>query len=122
MGDASPRVLQRLKDFFKVIADNRADVRLVSGDLECKLDHGQVTQAFERVSGTESRERVDETHGIFRGVTLDSGRFDFRTDNGETITGRVGDDVSDADLNAMPGLTNQRCAAKLRAMTITTRS
>jgi len=122
MGDASPRVLQRLKDFFKIVADNRADVRVVSGDLECKLDRSQVAQAYERVSGTESSEDVVQMKGVFRGVTLDSGRFDFRTDADETIAGRIADDVSDDDLDAMPGLTNQQCVAKLRVTTITIRS
>jgi hypothetical protein len=122
MAEASPRVLQRLKDFFKIVADNQADVRVVSGDLECRLNQRQVAQAFERVSGTETREHDVEKQGTFRGVTLDSRRFDFHADDGEPITGRVGDDVSDDELERMPTLTNQRCTAQLKETTIVTRS
>ncbi|MCC6240551.1 MAG: hypothetical protein IT448_09665 [Phycisphaerales bacterium] len=122
MTEASPRVLHRLKDFFKVVADNQADVRVVSGDLECRLNHGQVAQAFERVSGTKTREQDAEKQGIFRGVTLDSRRFDFHADDGEPITGRVGDDVSDGALEEMPALTNQHCTARLKETIIETRS
>jgi hypothetical protein len=122
MEEASPRVLQHLRDFFRVVADNQADVRIVSGDLECSLNHGLVSQAFERVNSTETREREIEFQGIFRGATLDSGRFDFRTDAGEAIAGRIGDNVSDADLEAMNGFTNHHCGVALRETTITTRS
>jgi hypothetical protein len=122
MGEASPRVLQHLKDFFRVVADNQADVRVVSGDLECSLNRALVTQAFERVNSTETHESEVEIQGIFRGATLDSGRFDFRTDAGETIAGRIGDNVSDVDLETMNRYTNQHCTASLRETTITTRS
>ena len=38
--DVSPRVLQRLKDFFKEVSENRARMRVLSGDLECDLSEG----------------------------------------------------------------------------------
>ena len=122
LSDVAPRVLPRLKDFLRVIADNRADVRVVSGDIECELNHAQVAQAYERVSGTETRDEEVERDGTFRAALLDSGRFDFRTDSGEIVTGRIANEVSDSELGAMISLTNKPCTARLRQTTIATRS
>lgn len=120
--EISPRVLDRLKDFFKVIAENKASLRMESGDLECSLDQQRVSLAFERVSKAETKENVVEKGGIFRGATLDSWRFDFRTDEGENITGRLGEEVSEAAAEAMLGLTNKPCLAGLHESTVKTSS
>lgn len=60
--------------------------------------------------------------GIFRGATLDTWRFDFRTDNGENITGVLGDDVSHDEALAMIHLTDKACAATFHRTLVTMRS
>jgi len=122
LDEVSPRVLQRLKDFFKVASDSNARMRIVSGDLECQLTETNVVQAFERVSAAKTDDKTVEMTGIFRGATLDTWRFDFRTDEGENITGRLGDDVTDAEGLEMIRLTDIRCVTTFHRTLVTTRS
>ncbi len=122
LDEVTPRVLERLKQFFKVAADNKARVRVVSGDLECDLSETAVAQAFERVSAANTEESAVEMSGVFRGATLDTWRFDFRTDTGEHITGHLGDEVSDAQAREMVRLTDEHCLATLKQTLVKTRS
>jgi hypothetical protein len=120
--DVSPRVVPRLKEFFKVVSDNKAIMRVASGDLECQLGQQNVVQAYERVKATETKEDPIELTGIFRGATLDTWRFDFRNDDGENISGRLAEDVSEAEALNMIHLTEKHSKANLRRFTVSTRS
>jgi hypothetical protein len=122
LDDVSPRVLQRLKEFFKAAADHHARMRVVSGDLECELSDTAVAQALERVSLAETQEQTVEIRGVFRGATLDTWRFDFRTDPGDNISGRLGDEVSDEDAVEMIRCTERPCTGTFRRTLVTTRS
>jgi len=121
LDEVSPRVLPRLKDFFKVISDSNARMRVVSGDLECQLDSQSVGQAFERVSATDTKDEIVEVRGIFRGATLDTWRFDFRSEDGRNISGGLGQDVTDDQALVMIHLTEKPCVAKLHQTQVTTR-
>lgn len=122
LDEVSPRVLQRLKEFFKVASDNKARMRIVSGDLECQLNETDVAQAFERVSAAETKDEMVEMPGVFRGATLDTWRFDFRMDGGENITGRLGDDVTHDQALEMIHLTDMPCVATFHRTLVKTRS
>ena len=90
--------------------------------LECDLSENAVNQAFERVSAADTEEKTIDLWGIFRGATLDTWRFDFRTEIGEQITGRLGDEVSNEQALEMIPLTDQRCLATLNQTVVKTRS
>jgi hypothetical protein len=120
--DAAPRLLGRLKEFFKVISDNRADVRLVTGDIEFRLTTAEVSQAFDRVNGAQTAENNVQKIGTFRGATLDSRRFDFHPDEGDLISGRLSETLQEEDALRMIQLTQQRCIARFQTSTVTTRS
>lgn len=122
MEDASPRLLGRLTEFFKTIADNQADVRLVTGDIECQLSNAKVIQAYDRVSGANTNEDNIEIRGVFRGAILESWRFDFRSLSNETISGRLSEDLTEDDVLEMIKFTNKECTARLHTTTVTTRS
>ena len=120
--EVSPRVLPRLKEFFKVVSDNKTNMRVVSGDLECDLEESNVSQAYERVSAAETKEEIIEAAGVFRGATLDTWRFDFRTDEDENINGRLADEVAESQVLDMDRhMTATRCQATLRKLTVITR-
>ena len=93
---------------------------MVSGELECNLDQERVCSAFERVCKAETTEREVEKSGVFRGATLDSWRFDFRTDEGENLSGRLGEEVTDEQAAAMLPMVNKRGLARLRETTVRT--
>ena len=122
LDEVTPRVLERLKQFFKVASDNGARVRVVSGDLECDLTETAVAQAFERVSAADTEEDTVNVPGIFRGATLDTWRFDFRADAGEHISGHLGDEVTDEEAVQMIHRTDQRCIATLKQTVVKTRT
>lgn len=122
LGEVTTRVLQRLGEFFKTISDFQADLRMVSGELECQLNHLKVTQAYERVSGVTTDQKSTEKVGVFRGATLDSWRFDFHCDDGETISGKISEDVSESEVEHMIPMTNKPSKARLHEIIVTTRS
>jgi hypothetical protein len=122
LDEVSPRVIERLKGFFKVASDNKARMRIVSGDLECQLDEQNVVQAFERVSAADTKDEIVGMPGIFRGATLDTWRFDFRIENGENITGRLGEDVTHDQALEMIHLTDSQCVGTFHQTLVKTRS
>ena len=118
--EVSPRVYARLPEFFKSIHDNGANIRMQTGDLEFALDRDHVSEAFTRVNSVQQVERDVEKQGVFRGATLDTWKFDFGTDNDETITGRLAGDLSEGTVADMLKLTNQPSLARLKETKITT--
>jgi hypothetical protein len=118
--EVSPRVYARLPEFFKSIHDHGANIRMQTGDLEFALDKDRVSDAFTRVSSVHTIENEVEKEGVFRGATLDTWKFDFRTDNGETISGRLAADLSEATVADMLKLTNRPSIARFKETKITT--
>ena len=64
---------------------------------------------------SESDMRVD---GVFRGLTQDTGYFDFRTDDGKVISGTVADELSEDDMDRLSKLTNRPCIAEIHETTM----
>ena len=118
--EVSPRVYSRLPDFFKSISDHGANIRMQTGDLEFELDKTHVSEAFDRVSSVQAIDREVTKQGVFRGATLDTWKFDFREDDGETINGRISEQVSEDEVASMLRLTNRPCIARLKETKITT--
>jgi len=118
LDDVPPRILSRLQRFFKVLADSNASLRMESGPLRVKLDAREVAQGAERVSKVEKAASKIELAGTFRGATLDTWRFDFRAQDGRTISGRISSEVSDEDAAAMNQFTNRECLATLAVTTL----
>lgn len=121
LGEVPARILSRLQRFFKVLTDSKASLRLESGPLHVRLDKEKVAQASERVSTIEKLTSEIEIPGQFRGATLDTWRFDFRADDGRTISGRIAGDVPEEVAAAMNGFTNQSCTAFLKRTLLRTR-
>jgi len=119
--DVTPRVLGRLRRFFKVLADSKTALRLESGDLSVRLDKERVTQAADRVAAVETKPEMVELRGQFRGATLDTWRFDFRTEAGQSISGRLADELSEPEAALMNGFTNQECVGTFNRISITAR-
>ena len=117
----TPRVLARLRRFFKVLADSNAALRLESGDLSVSLDHERVTQAADRVAAVVAKPEKIELIGQFRGATLDTWRFDFRTADGRNVSGRLADDVTEEKAAEMNAFTNRHCVGLFQRISVTAR-
>ncbi len=119
LDDAAPRVIQNLRDFLGVVAKGNAALTLESGDTRCSLSPEVATDAFERVSGTITDDKEIEVPGVFRGVLLDSWRFDFNDENGHKLSGRLDNELSVetvAEWNRE--YFDRRCVARLLKTTV----
>jgi hypothetical protein len=121
LSDVAPRTLAALQDLLRELSDRQADLRLVTGQTEIRMERAAVGQALERVSATLSQVKEIRLAGVFRGLTLESWRFDFRLEDGDVISGRVGDEVDDPAAAEMVKLTNQKVTAVIRVTTVVSR-
>ena len=75
-----------------------------------------VRNAAERLVTELNQENI-MAEGVFRGVTRESGYFDLNTDFG-TLTGTVGDNLTEEDLERLHSLTHKQCEAYLQRTTV----
>ena len=107
-------VLLPLIKFLTVLSKNDAELRLAFSDKPSKsLSSVNIKRAAERLE-REVIIESEEINGTFRGLTLDSGYFDFLPDGGKVITGTLADELTEDDIDRIDKLTNSRCLAKLQ--------
>jgi hypothetical protein len=110
-----------LQDFLGVIANHGATLRVESGDLSVDLPVERVLLAQERVATTRTDDTVlNNVQGVFRGATLDSLRFDFRQNDGSTISGRIADEVGEPEAAEFVAMTGHSVSAQLREISVRT--
>lgn len=119
LNETSPRVIQSLRDFLKVVSDGRAGLQMESGDFRCTLDPVKASEAFQRVSDTVTKEERVEERGVFKGLLLESWRFDFVNEAGHKITGKLDNDLTQEQAVTMGrDFLEQSCVADLLKTTI----
>lgn len=113
-----PRVLGPMKQFLKTLANYNAELRLAFPDAPSKtLNVDSVKRAAERLE-REVEEKEIELPGIFRGVTLDTGDFNFQPDDGELIAGTVNDEFTEEDMQSVLSLTGIHGIATILKTTV----
>jgi len=95
LDDVAPRTIQNLKDFLEIVSHDNAGVSIESGGIRVSLKPDEAKTAFDRVAGTETKDKVVDVNGIFKGVLLESWRFDFLDDDGNKITGKIDEGLSE---------------------------
>jgi hypothetical protein len=115
----APRVVQNLREFLGVISRGKAGLRLETGDFRCAISPVKANEAFQRVAGTiTNEEEIDET-GVFKGVLLDSWKFDFVTDANQSAGGKIDENLTEEQMVALNReFFNERCMAKLLKSTV----
>ncbi|WP_298284132.1 hypothetical protein [Novosphingobium sp.] len=119
LDETAPRVIQNLKDFLEVVAKGRAGLRLESGDFRCTMTPVEAKTAFDRVSGTITNDETLELGGVFKGALLESWRFDFVTEEGHSISGKIDENLTEeqvAELNKR--FFNERCVGTFEKTTV----
>jgi hypothetical protein len=115
LDEVAPRTVQLLNDFLKVIADDQAGVAIESGGIRCSLEPLQAKGAFDRVASTETKDETIDFLGVFKGILLESWRYDFLNEQNETITGKIDENVSDERATRfLTEFVNKRCIATLQ--------
>lgn len=117
LGTAAPGIVPHLKNFLGVLAEHGTHLRLAFSNKESRtLNSEKIRLAGDRLK----KEIVSEQRhfdGVIRGLLLESGMFDFKTDDDDIISGSVSESLTDADLESICLLTNQRCKVSLEVTT-----
>jgi hypothetical protein len=111
------RIFSSLRDFFKVLFDARATVRVVEGSRDDQLDRPEIEKAYDR----SQRTKVDETEmtldGILIGIIPTKMEFEFQPDmQDEPIVGKTGPAISRSYLDkihAQQQVVGSHCQAKI---------
>ena len=82
---ADPRILDTARDFFRLMRQRSATLRLVTNEWECRLGVDGVTRAAERAKSTATKSTEESIRGQLVGVLPDARRFEFRTDDSRRV-------------------------------------
>lgn len=119
LDSTAPRVIQNLREFLEVVSKNKAGLRLETGDFRCVVTPVQADEAFQRVAGTITNEETVEESGVFKGVLLDSWKFDFLTDSNHSVGGKIDENLTEEQVVALNReFFNERCEATLLKTTV----
>jgi hypothetical protein len=88
-GEVDSRVLTTAGEFFGLLKDNHATLRLVAGPHDDAFNRHAIELAVERASTTRVDEDFDELEGQLTGTLPDGHMFEFRNLVGAIIRGRV---------------------------------
>lgn len=111
----TPRTIRSLQEFMKAIADDEAGVTIESGGIRCALDILEVQKAYKRVSETITEEKEISLRGVLKGMLLESWKFDFVAEDGTAITGRLDEELTEAQVGVYnTTYFNKPCQAKLK--------
>ncbi len=114
LDETAPRVIQNLRQFLEVVAKGKAGLRLESGDYRCSMNPIEANEAFNRVAATITDDQVVNVPGVFKGVLLESWKFDFVTDENHWIGGKIDENLTEEQVIALNvEFFNKRCLASL---------
>lgn len=117
--ETAPRVIQNLREFLEIIAKGKAGLRLESGDFRCTMNPIEANEAFNRVAGTITQDEPVKIPGAFKGVLLESWRFDFVTDENHSLGGKIDENLTEEQVIALNRqFFNERCVASLLKTTV----
>jgi hypothetical protein len=90
VAEIDQRVLGTAQDFFSLMKQSGATLRLVAGDQDRSFGPEAVARAAERATSTTVEEKDEEVSGQLTGVLPDAHQFEFRTnDERGVLRGRV---------------------------------
>ena len=119
LNDTAPRVIQNLRSFLEVVAKGKAGLRMETGDYHCTMDPIRANEAYQRVAGTVTNTKEIKVKGVFKGVLLESWRFDFVNEDGHKISGKIDENLtSDEVAKLNREFFNQHCLAVLDKTTV----
>lgn len=111
----TPRTIQGLKEFFKAVSDEQAGVTIETGGIRSELSTNMVKSAYDRVSGTITTEKEKTIYGVLKGVLLESWKFDFIDNEGNTLTGRIDENLTEEQVSNYISLYfNKSCKAMVK--------
>lgn len=109
------RNLINLKKFLKEVVDEDSVIVMECGELGIEIPRDKVKEAYHRVAETLDIEEIIIISGIFRGILLDSGRFEAQNEEGRKISGFLSEELREEELIKYDQVfLNQLCKIHLR--------
>ncbi|MBZ9820622.1 hypothetical protein LB515_14710 [Mesorhizobium sp. CA15] len=87
--EADQRIIATARDFFELLRQHGATLRMVAGEKEFQFGADAVGRGAERASGTSIEEEEVSLNGQLSGVLPGAHQFEFRAVGGEALKGRV---------------------------------
>ncbi|MDR6487014.1 hypothetical protein J2799_001499 [Chryseobacterium vietnamense] len=113
------RNLSYLKKFLQEISNEKSILKMDSGELHVELTNDQVDAAAKRVSSAVEDEDELFLKGIFRGLLLDSNRFEILDEASNSISGTISSDLDEESLIEYDRLfLNKECLIHLKTYKI----
>ena len=123
LGEFHPHVVPALQGFLRTIHLAERSCRILAPPSETSLSRAQIAEAYLRVSAVHTQEQMLHLLGVFCGVILLSREFEFQPEQGASIHGTLSEEVGEAvAIGWNVHLTNARAQAKLKIITVSTRS
>lgn len=111
----TPRAVQALTDFLKVLNDAGAAVKIESGSMQVLLAEASIRAGLKRASETTVDEKLIEVRGKLKGVLLESWRFDIVDEIGKIYSGVLDDQLDESDAGYFVSeFFNKDCTATLK--------
>lgn len=98
VAEADQRILATARDFFELMRQHGATLRMVAGENEFQFGTDAVQRGVERASGTSIEEDEVSLPGRLTGVLPGAHQFEFRIDGGDVIRGKIDAAWTAADL------------------------
>lgn len=92
------RNLSNLKKFLKEVYKEKSLLKMECGELGIEIPEEKVVEAYTRVSETIDEQNEEFVSGIFRGILLDSGKFEMQDNEGNKISGFISQELSEEEL------------------------
>lgn len=109
------RNLANLKTFLKEIADEKSILKMECGELGIEITEDKVAEAYQRVIETTDEQNEEFIIGIFRGILLDSGKFEMQDSRGQKISGFISQELDEEVLiNYDKEFLNKECKIHLQ--------
>jgi len=104
------RNLSNLKKFLKEIYEEKSLLRMECGEIGIEIPEDRIVEAYIRVAETVDEEEEFFITGIFRGILLDSGKFEIQDNEGNKISGFISQELSEEELvNYDKQFLNKQC-------------
>lgn len=91
-------ILKNLSKFFKAISDEQSILKIQSNEVNAEIESNEIQLAYERVSKTINEEVEEVIKGVFKGMLLESGKFEIVTSLGEYISGFINSELDEQTL------------------------
>ncbi|MBW3519180.1 hypothetical protein [Flavobacterium sp. NKUCC04_CG] len=112
-----PRSLNNLKLFLKEIDSENSILKIEQGLSSFEISIENIHKGYERINSVITEEETIEVKGVLRGVLLDSSRFEFVDENGEKISGIIGEEIDeDKIIELSLEYLNKNCTIHLKKL------